>query len=194
MLTPFSNNQESYSYKLYKNNSNKLAKKQQKKTVGGDSDNCKIWNETTIARLKEVDFTCFVDSDTNKLFNTLINFIYDNILDYRKLIDNPEIPGNKQRLSNYNKMISAINDSAKNLSNSVCTNNALDDDDAVKGLSSIMCNYLFIEHVKDLYFIPKYISNIHDNYKQIELYSQICLFIESFAIIAGIIYIFMISI
>lgn len=194
MLTPFSNNQESYSYKLYKNNSNKLAKKQQKKTIGGNSDDCKIWNETTIARLKEVDFTCFVDSDTNKLFNTLLNFIYDNILDYRKLIDNPEVLGNKQRLDKYNEMIKAINDSAINLSNSFCTNNALNDDDAVKQLSSIMCNYLFVEHVKDLYYIPKYISNIHDNYKQIELYSQISLFIESFAIIAGIIYIFIISI
>ena len=73
MLTPYSNNQESYSYKLYKNNSDKLMKKTQKKTLGGDSDNCKIWNETTISRLAEVDFTCFVDSDTNKLFNTLLN-------------------------------------------------------------------------------------------------------------------------
>ena len=43
----------------------------------------------------------------------------------------------------------------------------------------MMCNYLFIEHVKDLYFMPKYINKISENNKNMELYTKIGLVIDS---------------
>ena len=195
MLIPYSDNQESFSYKMYKNNSDKMNNKNNNKILGGlnnlkkenkligaNSNNCEIWNETTISRLKEVDFTCFADDETNKVFNKILNFIYDNIIVYQQDPDNA---------MKYKNMINEINNSARILASNGCNANVFKDPDAVNQLSSMMCNYLFVEHVKDLYYMPKNIINMQENYKNIEFYSKVGVMVDGIAICAGLVFIVM---
>ncbi len=53
-----------------------------------------------------------------------------------------------------------------------------------------MCNYLFVEHIKDLYFIPKYFSHIKEHYYNIEYYTKIGVFIDALTVFAAILTIF----
>ena len=181
MLIPYSNNLDSFSYKTYKNNSDKIMKHELDKLAGGEP--CKILDETTISRLKERDFTCFADPQTNDLINSILNFIYDNIIKYTQ---------DPNQATKYKNMINGINNAAKRLANSSCNTNSnvLNNKDNINQLSSIMCNYLFVEHIKDLYFIPKYFSHIKEHYYNIEYYTKIGVFIDALTVFAAILTIF----
>ena len=175
MFIPYSNNYNSDSYKTYKNNSEKLAKKLNQS--GGSL--CEVLSKDLPGRLRQRDFTCAVDPDTNKTINHILQYIWDTIIQYKQTPDNTV---------KYDAFVDAINSAARRLSNDNCSNITKNTNEINK-LSSMMCNYLFIEHVKDLYFMPKYINKINENNKNMRVYSQIGLLVDALAVLACLVFI-----